>query len=472
MIFSRADAGRTLRNKRGLIRMVHESSGLAARGRALFIIFSFLSFVPADAFSEDRFERIERELNTLEQKLETLRKENESLTERVKMINASEQEAKAMIDALRKASELLKESAKIEAGREGEEAQQPVSIGALKQEHEEIKERVEQIESNEEENAIKFANLVDVSGYADVEYYFTNQPGQNSKFRVRHFSLFFSKQIQDEWSLFSEIEFEDAPFIESAHTTDTASNVQGKFLVEQMYIKYQPTVDWSLVAGRFLTPAGIWNVYHYYPYVPTQERPFMVRNIFPQWSDGLQLRKSFNVFDSLLDMHLYVANGAGNPGRLDRNVSKALGAKLNYIPDLIVDTQLGASYYREKDNQNITRSSYGLHLMLDYAQLGFQSEFARRQNNPLNAASYNDTSAYAQLTYDIDKWILAARYDWYDTNSLLSLADKYRYTGAINYRFAHNVLGKLEYNLNTFDDPASQNFHEVIMAITVAIGDL
>jgi hypothetical protein len=464
MIFSQAEGNRNLRAGRDVVK----------RWRALFSIFFFLSCIPANAFAGERIERIEKQLIEVEQKLEALKAENERLRELMKGVSASEREARDMIDALRKASEALKDSAGAQEAAHRESAvRQPAAIDALRQEDKKIKERLEEVENNNEETALKFSNLVNVSGYADVEHYTTNEPGQNSRFRVRHFSLFFSKRIQDEWELFSELEFEDAPFIESMHTADTAQIVQGKFLTEQMYIKYHPTVDWDLVAGRFLTPAGIWNIYHYPPYVPTQSRPFMVRKIFPLWSDGLQLRKSFSVFDSLLDAHIYIANGAGNPGRLDRNVSKAIGAKLNYFSDMIVNTQLGASYYREKDNLNITRNSYGLHLMLDYHQLGFQTEFALRQNSdPLNAALGNDASAYAQLTYDWAKWTLASRADWYhnSSNALLSLSDSYRYTAAVNYHFAHNVLGKLEYNLNSFNG-AKKRFHEIIMSLAVAIGD-
>lgn len=346
-------------------------------------------------------------------------------------------------------------------------------LGEIRKENNELKLRLQEVETDDEEvrhDLQKLSSLVEVSGYADAEFYFTDQENENNKFRIRHLSLFFSKDIQKEWKLFSEIEYEDAPLIESRHTTDTPDKVQGKLFVEQMYIEYHPQVKWDMRFGRFLTPAGIWNIYHYPPFVPTQERPLIVRKIFPQVSDGIQLRNSFTLKESILDTHLYIANGSGNPGRLDRNENKGIGARVN--ADIIYGLSAGASYYREKDNQNINADSYGVHLLFNHAPFKFQTEYQFRHNAPESARSFNDKGLYAQLTYDIAKWTFAGRWDWYDSNDTDSKNDLFRYTGAVNYHFAHNVVGKAEYNRNEFDDPAVKDYNEVILAIVVAIGDL
>lgn len=345
-------------------------------------------------------------------------------------------------------------------------------IRELRKENEEMKKRVASVETDGEETRYslgKLTSLVDVSGYADAEYYLTDQDGENNKFRIRHLSLFFTKDIQKEWKLFTEIEFEDAPFIESAHTSDTVGTAQGKLFVEQMYIEYH-TVTWDMRFGRFLTPAGIWNIYQYTPFVPTQERPIMVRKIFPQVADGIQLRNFFTVYDSAVDTHIYVANGAGNPGRLDRNENKAVGARVN--ADLVNGLSAGLSFYREKDNADVTRHSYGAHLLLNRAPFKFQTEYAIRHNEPETSENFYDRGWYGQLTYDIGQWTLAGRYDWYDRDSKSPINDQFRYTGAVNYHFAHNVIGKAEYNRNEFDDPSIDDYSEFILSIVVAIGDL
>lgn len=347
-------------------------------------------------------------------------------------------------------------------------------VEGLKKENEALKNRVDAVEGEGEE--IKhglgvLSKLVEVSGYADTEFTFTDNENENNRFRIRHLSLFFTKDIQKEWKLFTEIEFEDAPRIESNIASDVVNKSQGTIFVEQMYIEYHPKVTWDLRFGRFLTPAGIWSIYHYPPYVPTQTGPLFYKVIFPEVSDGVQLRNSFTVMDSALDTHLYVANGGGNPGRLDRNQNKAAGFRLNYA--LLGGVSAGASYYRDKDNSDVMRNSYGAHLLAYYGpSLKIQAEYALRHNKPEGSDSFYDKGFYVLAAYDIDKWTVAGRYDWYDENSSDPKKDQYRYTGALNYHFAHNVVAKAELSRYLFDDPAKKDFNEFILAIVVAIGDL
>jgi hypothetical protein len=341
----------------------------------------------------------------------------------------------------------------------------------LKKENIDLKNRLKIIEAYKEEDELTAAELVKISGYADAEYHITDEEGENDNFRIRHLSLIFEKKFEKEWKLFSEVEFEDAPLIESTHTDNQAATVQGKLFVEQVYIEYLHGMDMDLRFGRFLTPAGIWSIYHYYPYVTTQTRPLLVRNIFPHVSDGIQLRKSLRLLGSTLGTSLYVANGSGNPGRTDRNENKGVGLRLNYSLDFLSDFQFGASYFGETDNDDVKTDSYGLHTKMSYLRTELQAEYAIRENDPSDADSYHTSSSYVQLAYDITNWTLAGRYDWYEENS--SYGDyQYRYTGALNYHFAHNVVGKAEYNRNEFDSTETKDYNEIILSIVVAIGDL
>ena len=103
----------------------------------------------------------------------------------------------------------------------------------LRTQNEEIRKRLDTLELDNEEARHSFGLLsrfVEVSGYADAEFYLTDKDGESSRFRVRHLSLFFIKDIQKDWKLFSEIEYEDAPLIESAHTTDDSRERPGQAL--------------------------------------------------------------------------------------------------------------------------------------------------------------------------------------------------------------------------------------------------
>ncbi len=346
-------------------------------------------------------------------------------------------------------------------------------LDELRKENEELKDRIDSLEAEDEETRHGLgllSNLVEVSGYADAEYAFTDQEGEDSGFRVRHLSLFFTKDVQKEWKLFTEVEFEDAPRIESESATDDVKSSQGTVFVEQLYIEYHPKLSWDIRLGRFLTPAGIWSIYHYPPYVPTQTSPIIYKVIFPKVSDGVQLKNSFNLRDSAIDTHLYIANGAGNPGALDRNEGKGIGARVN--ADLLTGLSAGLSYFGERDNEGILRMSYGAHVLFNSSSLRLQAEYQTRSNEPDAASGFDDSGWYAQAEYDMSKWTLAARYDWYDPSSESSDDLWTGYTGAVNYRFAHNVIGKLEFNRNEFDDPSMDDYSQGILAIVVAIGDL
>ncbi|MEK6759582.1 MAG: porin [Deltaproteobacteria bacterium] len=347
-------------------------------------------------------------------------------------------------------------------------------LGILKKENAELKHRVETMETDDEQmrhDLGTVSKLVDVSGYAAAEFYHTDQDSENDRFRVRYLSLFFTKEVQRDWKLFTEIEYEDGPKVESNAATNTVKSSQGTIFVEQLYIEYHPSLDWDVRFGRVNTPAGIWSIYHYPPYVPFQTDPLFYKNVFPEVSDGIQLRNSFSSRESVVDTHLYVANGAGNPGSGDRNENKGVGARVN--AELSGGVSAGASYYRERDNQDTTRRSFGLHLNASYNPWRFQTEYATRHNGPEGGVrSFNDSGWYAQLGYDIAKWTIAARYDWYDSNDTDAANDRFRTTGAINYHFASNVVGKLEYSRNEFDEPASKDYNEFIASIVVAIGDL
>ena len=344
-------------------------------------------------------------------------------------------------------------------------------VEALDKENKMLKEELENIRIDEEEHWFRLSNLLKISAFASTEYSLTDQEGVNHKFRLKELAMFFRKKI-DKWSLNAELEFENGPFIESKDSSDVLDTAQGQIYLEESYIKYEPTIDLSLSFGRFQTPSGLWTIFHHNPFQPTQRGPIHVDDVkmFPHVSDGIQVRKSLNLFDSILDTHLYVANGTGNPGLTDRNDDKAIGARLNYFIDVLTGLQVGTSYYREKDNDNVSKNNFGFHIKLDYSSFELQTEYVMRHNDPDNTTEFYDLGAYAQLLYDLKNWTFAVRYDWYDSNDSTSRTDQHRYTGALNYHFIPGVIGKVEYHRNEFNNPIIEDYNEVIFSILFAVG--
>ncbi len=235
-------------------------------------------------------------------------------------------------------------------------------VETLKKENEQLKERVKNLEVKDEEDSFTEKKKVTISGYADVEYDFTNQPGVNDHFSINHLSLFFSEKLKKEWSLFSEVEFSGGTNFQSNSNSDTVATAQGGISVEQMYIKYRPAPEFEVSLGRFLTPAGIWLIYHYPPFVPTQQQPLFIGINFPSYSDGLKLGYTFGVFDSTVDAQVYVANGSGNGGTNDRNSNKPVGGRLDVTTDIFANKlEYGASYLSQVDNTGMYQNAFGAH---------------------------------------------------------------------------------------------------------------
>ena len=126
--------------------------------------------------------------------------------------------------------------------------------------------------------------------------------------------------------------------------------------------------------------------------------------------------------------------------------------------------------YAERDNSGVDRRAAGAHFMANLSPFRFQAEYQYRDNDPETGAGFIDRGFYAQVMYDIGDWTLAARYDWYDPDSGSKDADMFRYTGALNYHFAENVVAKAEYNRNELE--SGEDYNEAIFSIVVAIGDL
>ncbi|MFV2058920.1 MAG: hypothetical protein ACC707_20870, partial [Thiohalomonadales bacterium] len=201
-----------------------------------------------------------------------------------------------------------------------------------------------------------------ISGYADVEYIKTSKENDKPGFRLHHFSLFFTKKINDKWSLFSEIEYEDGPVFEGDNTNvpvvtpgpgggeSTATQLKassGKIFLEAMNVDYHMLPQMNFRLGRYFTPAGIWSIDHYPPFVPTQERPMHIRNIFPQLVDGLMTYGRIPMGSTYFKYDLYYGNGEVSTGNGDGDTHKSSGIRLALEIPVLTKFELGVSGYED-----------------------------------------------------------------------------------------------------------------------------
>lgn len=361
---------------------------------------------------------------------EKLREELQEFTKRVKLLENENYKLKEKVGNLEKLqNEKEKEFVK-------------------RMELQELKDEINIIEEQDAESSEKLSKITEISGYADVEYKFTNKDGDNDGFRLHHLALFFKKQINDNWKFFSEIEYEDGAKIE-------ANNMEGKIFVEALSLEYQLNQYLNLRFGRFLTPAGIWNVEHYPPFVTTQLRPLHIRKIFPQNSDGIGIYGTDIKNNILIDYSFYLGNGIDASGAGDINENKAVGGQVKFHFPILNETILGLSAYKDVDKSNIDINAYGVDLKVKYDNFTLQSEYAKGE--------YEDKSEkygyYVQLIYDISNFSLVYRYD-----ILKELKSKYKIDSfALNYHFTPYIVAKLEHHLKKIED---DNINDTILSIS------
>jgi len=311
------------------------------------------------------------------------------------------------------------------------------------------------LELAEEANAelrTELENRMRISGYVDVEYVVTddNDPG----FRMHHLSLFFQKKLSDKWRFFSEIEYEDAPKFESNSDT-TLKASQGKIFVEAVNMDYLWKPEAIFRVGRFFTPAGIWSVDHYPPFVSMQERPKHIRAIFPQLVDGAMVYGTFGLGKHYLNYNAYIGNGEGNNGHNDSNNQRAIGLKTSLIASvpLLSNLEFGGTVYSDSrtTNDNSSKTALGGHLKASMMDLTLQSEASFAKFEADAAGATNPTTRkgyYAQLTYSPNQWAGGFRHDYYEDGST---KNRVANSVFVNYQALTNLVLKVEHHMISED---------------------
>ncbi|MCP4675327.1 MAG: hypothetical protein GY854_07440 [Deltaproteobacteria bacterium] len=136
---------------------------------------------------------------------------------------------------------------------------------------------------------------------------------------------------------------------------------QGGVAIERIHLTYAP-VDWfTIIAGRFITPSGIWNVDHGSPVVLPVRLPWMqIRELVPSAQLGVQVAGRLFPTDQLFfDYAITLSNGRGpidTVQDLDENKGVGLKLKLSYSGNRFRIAAGGYGYYgRYTDSKKVIR---------------------------------------------------------------------------------------------------------------------
>lgn len=188
-------------------------------------------------------------------------------------------------------------------------------------------------------------------------------------FIMSRLNLYFHSQMTETLGALVEIRF---TFLPNGHETSFEDELFGKeyervdtrvldpftseeynlggLMIERAHLTWKPHDAFGVIAGRFLTPFGIWNVNHGSPVLlPIRTPYFMVRSFMPPAQTGLQVFGRFFPADRFyLNYAVTVSNGRGaTEATYDLDDNKALGLRLraSYEGDDVTTTVGGYLFW-------------------------------------------------------------------------------------------------------------------------------
>ncbi len=326
-------------------------------------------------------------------------------------------------------------------------------------------------------------------GYFDLEFEYNAGNEQRWDMDQHHFNVVTIYQIDKQWRVFSEIEWEHGISIEADKGKAKGS---GMVALERAWVEYKYSPKFKVKAGKFLIPFGLLNLSH--DATPTILLSFLPSSIYgthtapagyksrlyPKFGNGVQVLGNLGMGDGTLSYAAYISNGEGaTPYKKDDNKNKAIGARALYsfMDD---DMSLGLSYYTQEfgNSYNTQHNVFALDVKAVYDAFGFQAEafFPELEGADVDTAGKfvpngKMTSAlgyYTQLWYTfIDIYTPVFQYNFYDGDTDVANNEETRLTFGLNIAVTGQVFLKGEYQLLRFDD-SNKNYNTFISSISVA----
>lgn len=129
-----------------------------------------------------------------------------------------------------------------------------------------------------------FLENFNLGGYSSAEV--NVHPGGKTEGAINEVGLIVSWENGSRFRFLSELDL-DRPL--SFNGDDTAVGKDTYFNLERLYLDYNLSDQLNLRVGRFLTPAGRWNLVHAEPLVWTSTRPLATSRLFPLSMNGLMV---------------------------------------------------------------------------------------------------------------------------------------------------------------------------------------
>lgn len=303
-----------------------------------------------------------------------------------------------------------------------------------------------------------------ISGFGDINFNASQQPGTRSGFNEGQFILHMSSALSSRVTYFGEISMTARPDAGTGSPAVTGFNVE----VERSFIRFDQSDRLKLSFGRFHTPIGYWNTaFHHGSWLQTTaSRPEVVQfggSFVPVHFIGALAEGSapvgglnVNYFSGIGNGRSSVLSRGGDWGDLNNNKAWLAGGYVK--PDWLYGFQLGGSVYRDKINATgrpETREWIQTgHIAWTRENPEIIAEFFNVSHTPTGPGRTVTSQAwYAQLGYRLpmaDQWKPYYRYEHIhipqaDLVYKGAVASVYSSTLGVRYEISSYAALKLEY---------------------------
>lgn len=261
-------------------------------------------------------------------------------------------------------------------------------------------------------------------------------PGGKTDGGLNEVSLILSWEDNRRFRFFSELELE-RPLTFNEHDITVGRDLY--FDLERLYVDYNLSEKLNLRAGRFLTPAGVWNLVHAAPLVWTSSRPLATSRLFPVSTNGLMFYGALPLANDAFEYSFFVEglkDQSLDKGEISYKDTKGarftLSGKVNWGLSLLE--------FREDMPSSTRFRMLGLDFLVQHEGWEFSGEAFQRYTN-----SYSDggSGAYLQGVAPLgNQWFAVARVENFNRPAEGSSE---RWLLGTAWRMSANRVLKIEY---------------------------
>jgi hypothetical protein len=251
------------------------------------------------------------------------------------------------------------------------------------------------------EDTNNFLDNFTLGGYSSLNVEIPNE--KSSQAKINEVSLILKWENESRFKFFSELEFEYPLKLNREYGLTTRD---ADVDLERLYIDYNLSEKLNLRSGRFLNPAGRWNLLHAAPLVWTTTRPLVTKLLFPSAINGLMLYGSTPVNDYAFEYTFFKELVKDKSRDNDETIYKdVMGAHFSLTKGFNLGLTLAS--YREEDPYSANYRLIGLDFITHLDRLELSGEaFTRLTNKGDDGGS----GAYLQSAYDLgNEWYWITR---------------------------------------------------------------